>query len=242
MSTRLNDKLTEIRAFCQKHADPALARKYSRFFTEGYDAYGLDRELIEKQRSRWLEEWSDELGLQGFLELGDLLVQNGKYEEASCAICFVREFTKEFTPETLQRFGAWLDGGFRNWAHTDILSGEVLSHFLNEKIVPLKAFSEWRSAESKWKRRAVPVTLIKVLGPGIPLSRLIDFVSPMMEDSEKVVQQGLGWFLRESWKVDSTLTEKFLMEWKDRCGRIIIRYATEKMPSSKRAKFRKGKR
>lgn len=237
----LKNKLKEIQSFCQKHADPALVRKYSRFFVEGYDAYGLDRTVMHKQRDLWLQEYKKELDFGGFLDLGDLLVQSGKYEEASFAILFAAAFKDEFTPKTLERFGQWLEEGVCNWAHTDVLCGEILSNFLTKPIVPLTAFSDWRNAGSKWKRRAVAVTLIHALATEIPIARLLDFISPMMLDSEKVVQQGLGWFLREAWKKHPAPVEKFLMRWKDSCGRLIVQYATEKMSAKAKAKFKKSK-
>jgi 3-methyladenine DNA glycosylase AlkD len=239
---KLREKLMEIRDFCQKNADLARVQKYARFFVEGYDAYGVDQKLMEKQRDLWLQAYRKDLGFDGFLRLGNLLVESGKYEEASCAILFVTKFKEEFTPETFGRLGCWLDQGFRNWAHTDVFCGEVLAHFVTERIASLDAFSEWRNANSKWKRRAVPVTLIKSLQTGIPVSRLLEFVSPMMLDSEKVVQQGLGWFLREAWKKSPALVEKFLLDWKNTCPRLIVQYATEKMSASKKRRFKRSKK
>jgi 3-methyladenine DNA glycosylase AlkD len=60
-----------------------------------------------------------------------------------------------------------------------------------------------------------------------------------MEDSEEDVQKGLGTLLREIWKKQPEIAETFLLEWKDRCGRKIIHYATEKMDKESRAKFKK---
>jgi 3-methyladenine DNA glycosylase AlkD len=238
---KLKRILTEIRNFCQENADPARVRKYARYFVEGYDAYGVDRELMEKQRELWLQEHKHELGFEGFLELGDLLVENGKYEEASFAIWFAAAFKDDYTPETLERLGQWLDNGFRNWAHTDVFSGEVLSSFITRGIVSPQALSQWRNANSRWKRRAVPVTLIKGLQTGLPVSRLLEFISPMMLDSERVVQQGLGWFLREAWKKSPSPVEKFLLKWKDSCGRLIVQYATEKMSAERKGLFKRSK-
>jgi len=56
------------------------------------------------------------------------------------------------------------------------------------------------------------------------------------------VQKGLGWFLREAWKIYPEETEGFLLKWKDTCGRIIIQYATEKMDKENRDRFRRTKK
>jgi 3-methyladenine DNA glycosylase AlkD len=248
----LNRKLDEIRAFCRANADPVIVKKYARYFKEGYDAYGLDPKVMDRQREKWLADWGAELGLDGFLALGDRLVASGKYEEAFIAIRFVATYAAEFTPKTLDRFAYWLDNGLCNWAHVDVFSGEVLSRFLTTNLsrdgdvastlVPLETFAEWRKAESKWRRRSVPVTLISTLKAGYAVPKLLKFISPMMGDSERVVQQGLGWFLREAWKKDAEPVEKLLFEWKDKCGRLIVQYATEKMSVESKKKFKASKK
>jgi 3-methyladenine DNA glycosylase AlkD len=70
---------------------------------------------------------------------------------------------------------------------------------------------------------------------------LLEFIRPMMLDPERVVHQGLGWFLREAWKKQPKPVEAFLLEWKDTAPRLIFQYATEKMTAAARARFRREK-
>jgi 3-methyladenine DNA glycosylase AlkD len=63
----------------------------------------------------------------------------------------------------------------------------------------------------------------------------------MMGDSEKVVHQGLGWFLRETWKRDRNPVEAHLLKWKDTCARLIVQYATEKMSKEEKLRFKRVK-
>ncbi len=239
---KIEERFLEIRRFCKKHADPEIVKKYSRYFTEGYDAYGLDQKTSESQRDKWLELWKKDFTLNDFLLLGDKLVSTGKYEEASFALSFIYANRENYTPETFDKLGRWLEKGIINWAHTDFLSGKVLSYFFTNKIIELDSLREWNESESKWKRRAVPVTLIDVLKVDVPLKRLFYIIEPLMLDAEKFVQKGLGWFLREAWKVYPEETEDFLLKWKDTCGRIIIQYATERMDKEDRARFRRVKK
>jgi 3-methyladenine DNA glycosylase AlkD len=235
---KIEERFLEIRKFCEKNANPEIVKKYSRYFTEGYDAYGLDQNTFESQRDKWLEQWKD-FTLNDFLLLGDKLISTGKYEEASFAVSFMYSNTESFTAEAFGRLGRWLEDGIINWAHTDVLSGKALSHFITHKIIEVDSLKEWNDSESKWKRRAVPVTLIDVIDTDIPLKKLLSVIEPLMLDAEKFVQKGLGWFLREAWKVYPEETEDFLLKWKDTCGRIIIQYATEKMDKENRARFKR---
>jgi 3-methyladenine DNA glycosylase AlkD len=62
-----------------------------------------------------------------------------------------------------------------------------------------------------------------------------------MADGERVVHQGLGWFLREAWKKHAKPVEAFLLEFRDTAARLIFQYATEKMKPAERERFRRQK-
>jgi len=239
---KIEERFLEIRKFCEKHKNPEIVKKYSRYFTEGYDAYGLDQKTYESQRDKWLELWKKDFSLNDFLLLGDKLISTGKYEEASFAISFIYSNKENFTSRTFDKLGSWLESGIINWAHTDILSGKALYYFFTNNIIGLESLKGWTESTSKWKRRAVPVTLIEVLNTDIPLERLFQIIEPLMLDGDKFVQKGLGWFLREAWKINPEETEGFLLKWKETCGRTIIQYATEKMGRENKSRFRRVKK
>jgi 3-methyladenine DNA glycosylase AlkD len=242
MMNKIDRKFSEVRQFCEENANPDNVKKYSRYFTEGYDAYGLDKNMYLTQRDKWLTEWEEEFSFIDFLELGNKLIATGKYEEASFAVSFMYSNTNKFTKETFEKLGLWLENGIVNWAHTDVLSGNALSYFFTAKILEIEAFSSWTNSESIWKKRAVPVTLVQILKEDVSFERIFAVITPLMMDEAKKVQQGLGWLLREAWKKEPSITEEFLLKWKDSCGRTIIQYATEKMTKEYRLKFRREKK
>ncbi|WP_230741467.1 DNA alkylation repair protein [Methanooceanicella nereidis] len=106
--------------------------------------------------------------------------------------------------------------------------------------MPYTDMSSWRYDASKWKRRAVPVAMIKLLKTVEDPVQLLDFIRPMMMDKERVVHQGLGWFLRETWKKYPVQVESFLLVWKDSSPRLIFQYATEKMTPENKARLKKA--
>lgn len=228
-----------IREELKARADPALVKKYARFFVEGYDAYGVDLKALRSIREKWIQEYRPLLGVEGFLQVGDQLVLSGKYEEGFTAMGLISHFSEDFTPRIFEHLGLWLEEGLCNWAHVDSFASDILPIFLIKHIVPLSAFSGWRESESKWKRRAIPVTLIKLLKNGQSIPEMLSFIAPLMTDQEKVVHQGLGWFLREAWKISPAPVEDFLLKWKDQCARLIIQYATEKMNKDQKAVYKR---
>ena len=58
MKQKARDLVGEIRSYCAAHADAAKAGKWARYFTEGYDSWGLldkDNPFFTTQYSAWRE-------------------------------------------------------------------------------------------------------------------------------------------------------------------------------------------
>lgn len=233
--------VSSIRNELIRTSDPERAAKNARFFREGYDAYGVSQEDILSLRDAVLNEWGEKLGLTGILSLGDTLVTSDKYEEKSIAIILLPGFEKDFTRETLDNIGRWLDYAIVNWAHTDIIATTLIPVFYRRGIVSIHDMGSWALAPSRWKRRAYAVSLISLLDSTDDYSGILTSIEPLMTDTERVVNQGTGWLLREAWKRKPEPIESFLLDWKDIAPRVIYQYATEKMAKEDRVRFRREK-
>lgn len=229
----------DILKYCLKHADKGLQLKYKRYFKEGYDAYGLSQKLFQDKVDAIVKDPGMNLKLA--LETGALLVQSGKYEETSFAIAIVKGFSDQFTNKTFKAVEKWFRTGIVNWAHCDIFCSYLMSEFFARGVITLEDISTWRAAANKYQRRAVPVSMLSLLKTAEDFGVLFDVIEPLMLDPEEKVQQGLGWFLREAWKLKREPTEAFLLKWKDRAPRTIIQYATEKMTPEEKKRFKRQK-
>jgi 3-methyladenine DNA glycosylase AlkD len=233
----------EVREYCAAHADPSKTQKWQRYFTEGFDAWGLldpKDPLFNAKQAEWFEKYSG-LGLRGFLKTGELLFTSGKYEEGSLAIRLLKEYRDEIDSRAVAGLAKWFKAGIGNWAHTDVLCGELISPLLQCGRVGLEALAPWRESKLKYQRRAVPVVMLGLLKCGGEIQPLLEFIRPLLMDEERVVHQGLGWFLREAWKKHPKPVEAFLLEYRDSAPRLIFQYATEKMKPAERARFRRQK-
>lgn len=237
----IDTRLQEIRNFCLSNSNPEIVKKYARYFKEGFDGYGIESKTFEKQRDTWINDWKNENSLKEYLELGDKLMESGKYEEKSFAIWFIQSERENYTPSVFERIGKWFDKGISNWATTDVLCMLVLSSFLVDKVITYEMLKEWTSADSEWKRRAVPVTLVELIKEGLKPKIALPVIAPLMLDKSEYVQKGIGTLLRGLWKEYPKEIEGYLFQWKDQCGRLIMQYATEKMDKEYRKKFRKVK-
>ncbi|HCO96825.1 MAG TPA: hypothetical protein DIU00_23280 [Phycisphaerales bacterium] len=186
----------EIRSYCRANADETIVKKYSRYFKEGYDAYGLPREQLEEKVVTILSDKSVNMKL--VLSTSRFLIKSGKYEETSFAVRLLNGFSEQFTAAMFGEIEKWFEIGIINWAHTDVICGMLIPPFFEKDIISLEALSDWRTAKNKYQRRAVPVAMLALLKTTDDYARLFDFIEPLMMDSERFVQQGLGWFLREA--------------------------------------------
>jgi 3-methyladenine DNA glycosylase AlkD len=231
-----SDLASDIRDYCIENTNPDIVAKYSRYFKDGYDAYGLTLEQLEQTVLMILDEGA---GFKLVQQTSRILVQSPKYEETSFAILLTKAFEKDFSAKTLDDFEFWFMFGIKNWAHSDVVSTELIYPLLKSKLISIDRLEGWRSAFNKFQRRAVPVSLIKLMKASKDFQLFFEFLTPMMLDKDREVQQGLGWFLREAWKMNKTETEGFLLKWKDTAPRLIFQYATEKMTVEEKKKFRK---
>ncbi|NNL15070.1 MAG: DNA alkylation repair protein [Flavobacteriaceae bacterium] len=239
----IDSKVKEIRDFCESNSNSDIIKKYQRYFKEGYDGYGIDEKTFKGQIAKWTEQWKDEMSIESYLSLGDELMNNGRFEEKQVAISFLKSCRQDFSKDTFNRIGNWFDYGINDWATTDVLCMLVLSSLLFDKVIRFNDLKTWINDESEWKRRAVPVALVELdkLTKDLKPVEAIELIKPLMLDNSQYVQKGIGTLLRGLWKKYPADIEIFLMKWKDKCGRLIIQYSTEKMDKEYRKKFRKSK-
>jgi len=227
----------EIRTWCEKNADIKIVEKYSRYFKEGYDAHGLDSKKLDAEFEKWVKEYINKLNFGEAKELCETLYLSGKYEESAIAVRIFKRYEGEFKKADLNIIKRWLDKYATTWAHTDVICWEVIKLFFYRKVIKYSDLKSWIKSKSIWTRRAVPVSFIKILDRE-KKSLLLDFVRPLIEDKERPVHQGVGWFFREAWKKEPETVEKILIEIKDYAPRTIIQYATEKMDKKEKLKYK----
>lgn len=230
--------IQELRAYCIANADAERVQKSQRFFKEEFVGYGLTAPQVQDKVKELLKR--TDVDLNTILEAAPLLMQSGQYEEISFALLLLDGRWKQFTPDTFQTIGQWFGFSITNWAHADTLGMFVLPKFLDKKIIGMDEFRPWLTSRFKFQRRCVPVTLIKHIKKTREVMTSIRFVEMLMADPEREVHQGMGWFLREAWKISPAEVETFLLKYKDSAPRLIFQYACEKMTPENKLRFRRS--
>ncbi len=240
-ATEMDSRQLEIFSFCEKyffdHENPANVGKYARSFTEGYDAFGLDEAQLKELSNEVFVRF--EPSVPELARLSHHFFATGKYEFGSLAIMFLKKHRPRLDREAYEEVKRCLDDVVENWAHSDTLATKITPVFLELGIADMGDFETWLTSKSKWTRRVAAVTMLWQK-TRLPAQELLDFVRPLMRDPERPVQQGVGWLLRELWKLSPREVEDFLFQNKDTAPRLIIQYATEKMSKEKKKRFRRA--
>jgi 3-methyladenine DNA glycosylase AlkD len=69
------------------------------------------------------------------------------------------------------------------------------------------------------------------------LKDILRLSEKMLPHPHDLMHKATGWMLRESWKQDPAMIEKFLRTFSGRMPRTMLRYAIEKMPEERRRDF-----
>lgn len=231
--------IQEIRSYCRANASEEQLQKSQRFFREEFVGYGLTAPQVHDKVKDLLK--TGKIDLSTVLESTPELMASLKYEEISFALLLLNGLWKQYSPNTFQTISGWFAFSITNWAHADTLGMFVLPKFLEKKIVAPEDFARWLKSPHKFQRRCVPVTLIKHIKKNKEVMPAILFVEKLMTDTEREVHQGMGWFLREAWKISPAEVETFLLKYKDSAPRLIFQYACEKMSAENKLRFRKLK-
>jgi len=229
----------EIRMYCSSNADAERVKKSQHYFKEEFVGYGLTAPQVHDKVKAMLKR--GDFDLAAVLESMPQFMESRQYEEISFGLLLMNGLWKQFTPETFQTIGSWFSFSIQNWAHADTLGMFILPRFLDKKILEMSDFRPWLDSSFKFQRRCVPVTLIKHMKKTRQVMPSILFVEKLMADPEREVHQGMGWFLREAWKISPAEVESFLEKYKETAPRLIIQYACEKMTAENKLRFRRTK-
>ena len=231
--------IQEIRSYCLANANAERLKTSQRFFKDKFVGYGLTAPQVYSKVKEMLKRGG--FDLKTIQETTPILMNGQMFEEISMGLLLLDGLWKQFTPETFQTISNWFVFGINNWAHADTLGMLLLPKFLDKKILEMNDFGSWLDSPYKFQRRCVPVTLIKHMKKTRQVMPSILFVEKLMADPEREVHQGMGWFLREAWKINPAEVESFLLKYKDTAPRLIIQYACEKMTPENKLRFKRAK-
>jgi 3-methyladenine DNA glycosylase AlkD len=229
--------------------DPALPEdKKTRMYkilnssNPNFESYGLKISEIEKIIRDVHKNYP--CSYEDAVRVFEKLISSDNHEENFSAVFFLNRFKKKFSEDTINLF---YDEFFKycdSWAICDSTMIRVIGPFLGKKgneELALRTINRWSNSKDMWIRRASMVILLKLvmIRKDFDQDYVFSLVEKMTSYSEDYLQKGIGWLLKTCSKYKPDVIFQYLMKNKTSLSRLVLRYASEKLPEEMRTKILK---
>lgn len=210
---------------------------------QDYIIYGIKFPLLEQKVKSTFNSFS--CSYEEATEIFKTLIRTNVEEEKFAGLHFLNKFKKQFTSDTIDLFRNEYAQYCYTWSLCDSTCVRVLGPFLGKKgneSLAKKTVDEWSNSEAMWIRRASMVILLKLtmLKKDFDENYVFGMVEKMLKYSEQpYIEKGIGWLLKTCSKYKPELIYNYLMNNKGTFPRLILRYASEKLPKERRTSILK---
>ena len=180
---------------------------------------------------------------QDAIEIFKTLTKSNVEEEKFAAFFFLNRFKNSFNEETIDLFREEYAKHCHTWSHCDSTCVRVIGPFLgklgNEELAK-KTIDEWSNSDNIWIKRASMVILLKItmIRKDFDEDYVFELVEKMLKYSEaNYIEKGIGWLLKTCSKYKPEVIIDYLSKNKKNLSKLILRYASEKLPKEKRAQI-----
>ena len=148
---------------------------------------------------------------------------------------------KDFLIDSWETIKKW-QKNVDNWGKCDALS-KIYTKVL--EIIPgrvLEQLKQWNKSKKIWDKRQSLVSLLyfsRTKNILLPYETIISFVSELIDDNEYYVQKGVGWTLKELYKVYPNKTLKYIEENIARISAIAFSVTIGNLEKADKEKLKK---
>jgi 3-methyladenine DNA glycosylase AlkD len=234
-------KAADIRKELKSMADPDKAAIMQRFFKIGPGQYGegdIFIGVIVPQSRRVAKKFCQ-------LPLGELrtLLYSHIHEERLVALLILAwsysVSSSREKEEEIVKF--YLDNikQVNNWDLVDLSAPNILGAHLVDR--DRRLLYRLATSENVWERRIAIVATHHFIRNG-DFSDTLKIAEMLLQDRHDLIHKAAGWMLREVGKRDAAAQEAFLEKHWSVMPRMMLRFAIERLPESKRRRYKKANR
>jgi 3-methyladenine DNA glycosylase AlkD len=233
-------KAVEVRKELKSMADPDKAAILQRYFKTGLGQYGEGDIFIGVMvpQSRKVAKKFSQLQL---LEVKMLLYSRIHEERLVALLILVWRYSSVLSSreekEEIVKF--YLDNikQVNNWDLVDLSAPNILgAHLIDRDRRLLYGLAR---SENVWERRIAILATCHFIRYG-DFSDTLKIAEMLLQDRHDLIHKAAGWMLREVGKRDVASEEAFLEKHRSVMPRTMLRYAIERLPESKRRRYKKN--
>ncbi len=234
--SRLQPLQRQLRAM----SDATTAAVLARFFKTAPGDYGAgDRFLgVKVPRIRRLLPAGRDLSLA---QIGAIL-RSPYHEERMLALLLLVQAYEHGDATAQGEIYRWYlvhAPAINNWDLVDCSAPKIVGHYLlRRRRSPLFVLAR---SDNLWERRIAVVATLTLIRAG-DFAATLRLGRQLLDDEHDLIHKAVGWMLREVGKRDRCRLETFLALYAHRMPRIMLRYALEKLPASRRAVYLRADR
>jgi 3-methyladenine DNA glycosylase AlkD len=222
-----------IRRVLLNGASAPHTEEVQRFFKEEVKSRGWYTDELRKVAVRFRKAILTDRDHSFLVAVADKLFRGRVLEEKVFGVFLLQGQTKNFGDAAFKLFSSWL-ARVSSWADHDGLASYLLGPMIADEPKRSRFVFTWAKSRNRWHRRAAAVSLIRAVREQKCRREVVQISNLLLNDSDDMVQKGLGWLLREAAKYDHDQTLPYLMKIRDRAPRLVIRTACETLPKSER--------
>jgi 3-methyladenine DNA glycosylase AlkD len=128
-----------------------------------------------------------------------------------------------------------------NWDLVDLSAPNILGAHLVDNRDDRRLLYRLAGSENVWERRIAILATYSFIRNG-DFSDTLKIVGMLLQDRHDLIHKAAGWMLREVGKRGAAAEEAFLEKHFSVMPRTMLRYAIERLPESKRRRYKKADR
>ena len=236
--------LSAIEILLEKHTPNLSADKRKRMYKiinpdiEGYIIFGVRTSELEKIAKEIQEKFNPSFNM--ILEVFKKLAKTNVEENKFVAFFLLNRYKKQFLDEIPDFFKTEYFPYCHTWSTCDSCCIRVLGPFLakeNNSTLARNTIDDWNQVASMWIKRASMVLLLKIIMVHRDFDEQYIFEKVeelLVHSNENYIAKAIGWLLKTCSKYKPDFIVQYLIENRDRLSRVILRYASEKLPKENR--------
>ena len=225
--------LKEVRRELKVNIEKKYKENNQRYFKEKIVCYGVKTPIVRKIAKKYFKQIKH-LDKKQIFALSEQLFKSGYNEEATIAIQWVSELSKEFKKDDFKIFERYLNKYINNWGKCDDFCLHIIHSVIDKYPELINRVKAWSSSQNMWLRRASAVSFITTNNSSYitkhNLKDIFEVAETLLTDKEYLIQKGYGWMLKAASIYSQKEVFAFVMKYKDTMPRTALRYAIEKMP------------
>lgn len=206
-----------------------------------YIIYGIRMPVIEKIVKSVHEKFI--CSYDDAVEIFRKLTRTNIEEQKFAGFFFLNRFKKNFNEKIIKIIKEEYSNHCHTWSHCDSTCVRLLGPFLGKKgneALAKKTINGWSNSNNLWIKRASMVITLKItmMRKDFDEDYVFALVEKMLKYSEaNYIEKGIGWLLKTCSRYKPEVIIDYLSRNKKILSRLILRYASEKLPKEKRAEI-----